>query len=296
MNDINNGPQVTGNVFNDMQKFHRKYGFHEDNLTPQQLVGRLQFLQEELIETERAVIDLDAAEVVDGLIDLMVVAAGTLDLLIGPAYASDAWRKVMTANNEKVPGYNSKRPNSLRKDLVKPDGWQPPNLDLEAGPLTDLFNEWRNRDKVEELHELIYEGNQRLYGPQPGDGPGRDVGPQPPEPRPDRESTYVLMQCIDLMRRKSADYARPSSTVMPADYYPDGLDDFVYMIDVLKRNRQMSLIDAMKAEEVSVINYESLEDTLMDRINYLALMIEWVRKKTPGQDKDRDLFNREVLA
>jgi hypothetical protein len=282
MNDISNEPLVRGNVFNDMQAFHRKYGFHEEELSPKQLVGRLEFLREELDETQQAALDLNSKEVVDGLIDLIVVAAGTLDLLIGPAYASDAWRKVMTANHKKVIGFNEKRPHTEGKDLVKPAGWKAPDLELEAGPLTDLFDNWRDRDRAEEIYNLLYAKPEYI--------------PHPPEPRPDREAAYVLMQCLEILRRKSADYSNTHSTVTPADYYPDGLDDFVYLIDVHKRNRQTSLIDAMKADEMAPINFESLADTLMDRINYLALMVEWIRKQTPGQDKDRDLFNREALA
>ena len=40
---------------------------------------RVDFLREELEETEAALVSMDAEEIVDGLIDLCVVAIGTLD-------------------------------------------------------------------------------------------------------------------------------------------------------------------------------------------------------------------------
>jgi predicted HAD superfamily Cof-like phosphohydrolase len=90
---------------------------------------RLDFLHEELGETEKAAqagIPLDSEEVVDGLIDLCVVAIGTLDALgVDP---HKAWDEVHKANMSKEVGIKESRPNPLGlPDLIKPEGWVGPD-------------------------------------------------------------------------------------------------------------------------------------------------------------------------
>lgn len=83
---------------------------------------RLNFLEEELDETTLA---KTAGDAVDGLIDLIVVAVGTLEAfgVDGP----EAWRRVQVANMAKVAGVNPKRENPFGlPDLVKPEGWKAP--------------------------------------------------------------------------------------------------------------------------------------------------------------------------
>ena len=68
----------------DIKDMQTKYGTREwVEKNPQQLKRflefRIDFLKEELEETESALINMDSEEVVDGLIDLCVVAIGTLD-------------------------------------------------------------------------------------------------------------------------------------------------------------------------------------------------------------------------
>jgi len=90
---------------------------------------RLDFLQEELGETENAAETgkpIDAEEVVDGLIDLCVVAIGTLDALGVDPYK--AWDEVHKANMSKEVGVKPSRPNPLGlPDLIKPEGWEAPS-------------------------------------------------------------------------------------------------------------------------------------------------------------------------
>ena len=88
---------------------------------------RLKFLQEELDETRAAALfDSNPEEVVDGLIDLCVVAIGTLD-----AFGVDshkAWNEILRANMEKEVGVKESRPNPLGlPDLIKPEGWVGPS-------------------------------------------------------------------------------------------------------------------------------------------------------------------------
>jgi hypothetical protein len=93
---------------------------------------RLKFLNEELRETEAAFTNRDAEEIVDGLIDLCVVAIGTLDAF--GVDANKAWNEVLKANLSKEVGIKPERPNPLGlPDLVKPEGWQAPNHEDNHG-------------------------------------------------------------------------------------------------------------------------------------------------------------------
>lgn len=95
---------------------------------------RADFLQEELDETKRAIMAADPEEVVDGLIDLCVVAIGTLDAFGIDAHK--AWDEVLKANMAKEPGVKESRPNPLGlPDLIKPEGWKAPNHKDNYGSL-----------------------------------------------------------------------------------------------------------------------------------------------------------------
>ena len=131
-----------------IQDMHAKFGVNEwidkelikddtENLK-KFLEFRIQFLKEELNETEKAFEDGDAQEIVDGLIDLCVIAIGTLD-----AFGCDsagAWAEVMEANMAKRPGVKATRPNPLGlPDLIKPEGWVGPDHTHTTGFLTRIF-------------------------------------------------------------------------------------------------------------------------------------------------------------
>lgn len=132
-------------VFDDMRDMHAKYGTHDwMAANPQHhkeyLNFRIKFLNEELDETTLAFMDGDAEEVVDGLIDLIVVAAGTLDAL--GVDGQLAWDQVQKANMSKEVGVKPSRPNPLGlPDLIKPEGWQAPSHNGNHGYLTQAFEE-----------------------------------------------------------------------------------------------------------------------------------------------------------
>jgi predicted HAD superfamily Cof-like phosphohydrolase len=85
---------------------------------------RVRFLEEELNEIKTQLDNPD--EVVDGLIDLCVVAIGTLDAF--GVDAEKAWNAVHKANMSKVLGVKKERPNPLGlPDLAKPEGWKSPS-------------------------------------------------------------------------------------------------------------------------------------------------------------------------
>jgi len=93
---------------------------------------RVKFLKEELTELED---NLDnPEEIVDALIDLCVVAIGTLDAFDIDAYK--AWDEVHKANMSKEVGIKASRPNPLNlPDLIKPTGWQAPSHEGNHGLL-----------------------------------------------------------------------------------------------------------------------------------------------------------------
>lgn len=99
---------------------------------------RADFLQEELDETKRAILAEDAEEIVDGLIDLCVVAIGTLDAFGVDAHK--AWNEVLVANMDKSVGVKESRPNPLGlPDLVKGEDWEPPSHKGNYGDLPNNF-------------------------------------------------------------------------------------------------------------------------------------------------------------
>ena len=98
---------------------------------------RIDFLQEELDETKTAYETMDGEEIVDGLIDLCVVAIGTLDAFGVDAYK--AWDEVLKANMAKNVGIKEGRPNPLGlPDLMKPEGWEAPSHEGNHGILNEI--------------------------------------------------------------------------------------------------------------------------------------------------------------
>jgi hypothetical protein len=111
------------------------------------------------------------------------------------------------------------------------------------------------------------------------------------EPVP--ESVRVLQECVQLQLKKSRDYQNPNSTVRQADYYPNGI---VTIHDIMhaKMLRMKSVMEAMQTEGYDP-NFESLEDSAKDLINYASFFASYCRFKIDGQDRNHDVFNRKVV-
>lgn len=92
---------------------------------------RARFLQEELDEFNEGVEEHDHAKMADALIDLVYVALGTALVLGYPWQA--LWDDVQRANMSKEraarDGSNSARGSAW--DVVKPEGWRPPETEVE---------------------------------------------------------------------------------------------------------------------------------------------------------------------
>ena len=130
----------------DMRDMASKYKIQEavNNLDRNQLRSflhfRVNFLQEELDELKKAThrgIPIDPEETVDALIDLCVVAIGTLDLFDVNAY--EAWDEVLEANMAKEVGVKETRPNpDGLPDLIKPKNWKAPSHKGNHGRLRGI--------------------------------------------------------------------------------------------------------------------------------------------------------------
>jgi hypothetical protein len=111
-------------------------------------------------------------------------------------------------------------------------------------------------------------------------------------PRP-YEPIAVLQECVELQTRKAADYQSGVSAIRHADYYPSGV---MTILDLLhtKMLRLRSVATAMRDDPTYVRNFESLEDSAKDMINYASFLVALVRGKLDGQKNDRDVFNRPM--
>jgi len=123
---------------NDINRMQTKFGVRNwiANASPfmlrKYIKFRYDFLKEEMEETREAIIYEDSEELVDGLIDLCVVAIGTLDALgVNP---HKAWDTVMKANMAKEAGVKPERPNPLGiPDMIKPKDWKAPSHEGNHG-------------------------------------------------------------------------------------------------------------------------------------------------------------------
>lgn len=126
----------------DIYNMHTHYDLHKvvRNMDSEKLRKflefRIKFLQEELDEMRDAT---NAEDVVDALIDLCVVAIGTLDSFKIDSHV--AWNNVLEANMNKKVGIKASRPNPLGlPDLIKPEGWTAPSHEGNHGLLNKVFN------------------------------------------------------------------------------------------------------------------------------------------------------------
>lgn len=127
-------------IFDDMHDFHTKVLKQEFGpprlLSEDMTMERLRFMTEELEEYYEAARKGDLVEAVDGLLDLIYVAAGTLWFMGIPS--QKCWDAVQTANMAKVLG-TTHRGNRL--DAAKPAGWQPPQLRI-ASAIEEAINRY----------------------------------------------------------------------------------------------------------------------------------------------------------
>ena len=144
---------MSKNWVQDISDMHTKFGVNtklremEKEKLEAFLKFRIDFLQEELDEMRNALVDFQSGKIdgskaaddtVDALIDLCVVAIGTLDGFDVNSYV--AWDRVHAANMAKEVGIKASRPNPLGlPDLIKPEGWTAPQHADNVGMLNKVY-------------------------------------------------------------------------------------------------------------------------------------------------------------
>lgn len=112
--------------------------------------------------------------------------------------------------------------------------------------------------------------------------------------QPTKESIKVLEECAAIQKKKGSDYQNPNSNVRQAMHYRRGIDSIHDLLQG-KLYRAQSLLEAANTPGGEA-NFESIEDTYMDLINYASFAVEYLRGKMDGQDPDRDIFNKKKVV
>ena len=104
-----------------------------------------------------------------------------------------------------------------------------------------------------------------------------------------RPSANILLEAAEIQEKKGQDYNNTISRVQQADYYVHGVWSIMDTIHG-KYLRMVSVLETMEAG--GKVNYESVEDSALDLINYTSFLAAYMRGEVPGQRPDRDIFNK----
>jgi predicted HAD superfamily Cof-like phosphohydrolase len=115
------------NPFRDQSKFMQACDqtVEDFNLEQFQLYGNL--IAEEVTEFGLAVSQNDKVETLDALVDILVVTIGAIHSM--GADAEGAWKEVMRTNFAKIDKETGKVRKREDGKVLKPVGWEPPNLE-----------------------------------------------------------------------------------------------------------------------------------------------------------------------
>lgn len=121
-----------------INEFSSKYGFDERPIDEDLINHRFYLVTEEYAELVTAFNKQNAEEIVDAIIDLM----WNLRMLLKVSNVDfeKALNEVARANMSKKLGYNNKRKESCSYDLIKPEGWVPPDHTGNHGVLDIVWN------------------------------------------------------------------------------------------------------------------------------------------------------------
>ena len=106
-----------------------------------------------------------------------------------------------------------------------------------------------------------------------------------------KESIKVLQECAELQIKKSQDYNNPDSRIHQNMYYPRGV---ATILDIVwaKVLRMYSVVEGMESDPTYKPNFESLEDSAKDLINYSSFIVAYCRQGIDGQDGSKDYLNK----
>jgi len=111
------------NTFKDIDKFHTAC---DQVMSKENYDMYLGLIKEEFEELQEAVEANDRVEQLDALIDILVVTLGAVRA--GGFDGESAWEEVMRTNFAKIDPETGKVRKREDGKVLKPEGWQPPNL------------------------------------------------------------------------------------------------------------------------------------------------------------------------
>lgn len=129
--------------FQAVEDMVKHFGFMDRPVTKEVFDYRMGLLEEEYGETRVAADYGDPEGIVDGHIDLIIIAVGNLAMF--GVDIDQAFDEVMTANLEKRRGKRSES-DPEGASIYKPEGWVPPSHIGNHGILDEMFGD--NSGKV----------------------------------------------------------------------------------------------------------------------------------------------------
>lgn len=111
-------------LFNDIDTFHNACDQYSNE---QNYALYLKLIDEEHNELKEATEANDRVEQLDALIDILVVTLGAIRA--GGFDGRGAWDEVMKTNFAKIDPETGKVRKRADGKILKPEGWQPPNLE-----------------------------------------------------------------------------------------------------------------------------------------------------------------------
>lgn len=119
------------NPFNDQERFMQACDQSTNIENRDQFNMYLKLIEEEAEELNQAIIDKNKVEMLDALIDILVVTIGAIHSM--GADAEGAWKEVMRTNFAKIDQETGKVRKREDGKVLKPAGWEPPNLKTYLG-------------------------------------------------------------------------------------------------------------------------------------------------------------------
>ena len=114
------------NVIRDQAKFMNACGQTVGDRNGEQYAMYVKLIDEEVGELHQAVSAGDLIEQLDALIDIMVVTVGAVQSL--GVDGEGAWKEVMSTNFAKIDSLTGRVRKREDGKVLKPVGWQPPQL------------------------------------------------------------------------------------------------------------------------------------------------------------------------
>ena len=108
-------------------------------------------------------------------------------------------------------------------------------------------------------------------------------------------SLEVLKRAAEIQTKKSSDCENENSRIKQAMYYPRGCHTILDTMHA-KVLRMQSVLEAMETDPNYQPNFESLEDSCVDIINYASFFVSYMNGGIDGQDPNRDFLNRPKVG